>query len=42
MKDSFYDFRRIFQTYYNILWAYKFTSNILNNDEQDSLELDQY
>ena len=42
MKGSIYYTGGIIQTYGNVLWVDKLTSNILSNDEQIALEFDQH
>ena len=42
VEGSIHDPRRGIWTYSDVLWAYKFPSNILNNDKWDSLELNQH
>ena len=42
MKGGIYDSREVLQTYSNVLWAYQLSSNISNNNEWDSIGLDQY
>jgi len=33
VEDSIHDFRGVIQTNSNVLWTYKFTSNVLNYNE---------
>ena len=42
VEGSVHNTRKIIWTNCNILWTYKFSSNILNNDEQDLIRFDQY
>ena len=42
MEDSIHNSGRVIWTNYNVLWTYKLSSNVLNNDEWDSIGLDQH
>ena len=42
VKDSIHDSREVIQTNSNVLWTYKFTNNVLDYNEWNTSEFNQY